>query len=116
MRFTRFVPVQVKQQREEWTALHGRLSAGLAPGAAPVTQADFFWALSLVRSRTFSGPYIGSTLADRLRTGALVATLGITNVTAFGADLQTTLTAVIGVMLFNILYEVRPGCRCTAGS
>jgi hypothetical protein len=40
----------------------------VAPAAAGTGHLqEFFRALSLVRSRTFSGPYVASTLSDRLR-------------------------------------------------
>jgi hypothetical protein len=66
---------------------------------------DFFRALSLVRSRTFSGPYVASSLGDRGRLAALVAALVAVN-TALGGDLSRGLGAAAAVFLFNVIYEV----------
>lgn len=98
---------EVKQQQALWDELYaGLVRTSRGRGAASVPKAQFYWALSMVRSRTFSGPYIGSTLNDRVRLAAVVAALGVAN-TALGlADVQTTLSAVIAVGVFNILYEL----------
>jgi hypothetical protein len=61
--------------------------------------------MSVVRSRTFSGPYVPSTLSDRLRLGGVVAALVAVN-TALGGDLNRSAGAAIAVFLFNIMYEV----------
>jgi hypothetical protein len=66
---------------------------------------DFFKALSLVRSRTFSGPYVASTLQDRFKLGGLVGVLVLVN-TALGGDLSKGLGAAAAVFLFNIIYEL----------
>jgi len=96
---------KVTQQQQEWEGLYASFQAGLATGAPAVSQKDFFWALSLVRSRTFSGPYVPSTLSDRLRLGGVVAALVAVN-TALGGDLNRSAGAAIAVFLFNIMYEV----------
>lgn len=96
---------QVKQQKNEWAQQYSKLQAALQAGAA-VSKDEFFWALISVRSRAFSGPYIGSTLTDRFRTAILVAFLGVTNVLLGISDLQKTLSAVSGAFIFNILYEI----------
>jgi len=66
---------------------------------------EFFRALSLVRSRTFSGPYVASTLSDRLRLTGLVGVLVLVN-TAIGGDLSNGLAAAAAVFLFNVIYEL----------
>lgn len=66
---------------------------------------DFYRALSLVRSRTFSGPYVASTLTDRLRLAGLVGGLVAVN-TLLGGDLSRGLGAAAAVFLFNVIYEV----------
>ncbi|KAG2428873.1 hypothetical protein HYH02_014196 [Chlamydomonas schloesseri] len=102
-----YLQAQVKEQQREWSGLYDALrSSGMAAGAAAPSREEFWWAMSVVRSRTFSGPYIGSTLSDRLRLAGLVAALVVGN-TALGlADPQKTLSAAIAVFLFNVLYEV----------
>ncbi|KAL6755314.1 hypothetical protein V8C86DRAFT_2679007 [Haematococcus lacustris] len=98
---------QVQLQQQEWAGLHRQLLAsGLQPGQATVTSEQFLWALCAVRSRTFSGPYIGSSLADRLRLAALVGGLSVANVVLGLADVQRTLSAALAVLLFNLLYEL----------
>lgn len=100
-------PVQVKEQKREWQQLYDEMvQSSTKAGLQPPSQEDFFWAMSCVRSRTFSGPYIGSTLQDRIRTAGLVAVLAVGN-TALGlADPEKTLSAAIAVLLFNVLYEL----------
>jgi hypothetical protein len=66
---------------------------------------EFFRALSLVRSRTFSGPYVASTLQDRFKLAGLVGVLVVAN-TAVGGDLSNGLGAAAAVFLFNIIYEL----------
>ncbi|GFH18096.1 SET domain-containing protein, partial [Haematococcus lacustris] len=98
---------QVQLQQQEWAGLHRQLLAsGLQPGQTRVTSEQFLWALCAVRSRTFSGPYIGSSLADRLRLAALVGGLSVANVVLGLADVQRTLSAALAVLLFNLLYEL----------
>jgi hypothetical protein len=58
-----------------------------------------------VRSRTFSGPYVPSTLQDRLRLAGLVVALVAFN-TAAGGDLGRSAGAAVAVFVFNILYEI----------
>ncbi|GIL93573.1 hypothetical protein Vretifemale_20989 [Volvox reticuliferus] len=97
----------VKEQQREWQQLYDDLvKKGTAPGAQPPPREDFIWAMSCVRRRTFSGPYVGSTLQDCLRTAGLVAGLALGNTILGLADPQKTLSAAIAVFLFNVLYEV----------
>ncbi|KXZ50177.1 hypothetical protein GPECTOR_17g814 [Gonium pectorale] len=98
---------QVRQQKAEWQALHAELaSKGTPPGTTPPSASEFYWAMSCVRSRTFSGPYIGSTLQDRLRLAGLVAVLVAGNTALGVADPAKSLSAAIAVLIFNILYEL----------
>ncbi|KAJ9505775.1 hypothetical protein QJQ45_006438 [Haematococcus lacustris] len=100
---------QVQLQQQEWAGLHRQLLAsGLQPGQATVTSEQLLWALCAVRSRTFSGPYIGSSLADRLRLAALVGGLSVANVVLGLADVQRTLSAALAVLLFNLLCAFTP--------
>mmetsp|Transcript_22162 Transcript_22162/g.56310 ORF Transcript_22162/g.56310 Transcript_22162/m.56310 type:complete len:522 (-) Transcript_22162:24-1589(-) len=98
----------VKEQQLEWGALYEDLAArGVVPGSgrAPISQRDFLWALSAVRSRTFSGPYLPSTASDRVRLLGLVGGLVALNLGLGLADPQRTLSAALAVLLFNVLYE-----------
>ncbi|GFR49677.1 hypothetical protein Agub_g11825, partial [Astrephomene gubernaculifera] len=120
---------QVQEQRREWQQLYDTFltsattattaanqqpkpkptsspTSSSPPPSSPPSREEFFWAMSVVRSRTFSGPYIGSSLPDRLRLLGLVGALMACN-TALGlADLPHSLSAALAVVLFNVLYEV----------
>lgn len=97
--------LQVKEQQRNWAALYEQVSKAQL-SMAPITQQELYWAISCVRSRSFSGPYIGSTLSDRLRLGGLVALLVLTNQLTGLADLQQSLSAAIAVFVFNLMYEL----------
>ncbi len=110
-------PAQVKEQQREWQELYNAFrTACLAvqqqqqPGGgggskAPPTRDEFYWAMCCVRSRTFSGPYIGSTLTDRLRLAGLVAVLVVGN-TALGlADPQVGSGSVVRVAQLRRSYK-----------
>lgn len=88
------------------TRTHGACPArARAPATPDPHTQEFFRALSLVRSRTFSGPYVASTLAERGRLAGLVAALVAAN-TALGGELSKGLGAAAAVFIFNILYEL----------
>ncbi len=97
--------LQVKEQQRNWAALYEQVSKAQL-SMAPITQQELYWAISCVRSRSFSGPYIGSTLSDRLRLGGLVVLLVLTNQLTGLADLQQSLSAAIAVFVFNLMYEL----------
>lgn len=97
---------KVTEQQREWAALYGKfLEQGAVDKTSAPSQQDFFRALSLVRSRTFSGPYVASTLSDRLRLAGLVGGLVAAN-TLLGGDLSKGLGAAAAVFLFNVIYEL----------
>eukprot|EP00798_Chlamydomonas_sp_ICE-L_P025788 gene25788-11455_t len=62
--YSESLPKKVEEQRQDWAAYYAALQAGLQPGKE-VAEDEFYWAMSCVRSRTFSGPYVGSTLKER---------------------------------------------------
>ncbi|WIA22825.1 hypothetical protein OEZ86_009775 [Tetradesmus obliquus] len=96
---------KVTEQQQEWSKLYDKFQEAAAnKGSAPSKQ-EFFRALSLVRSRTFSGPYVASSLSDRGRLAALVGALVVVN-TALGGDLSKGFGAAAAVFLFNVIYEV----------
>lgn len=76
-----------------------------AAASARLPPQEFVRALCLVRSRTFSGPYVASTLPERGRLAALVAVLVAAN-SAAGGDLARGLGAAAAVFLFNVIYEL----------
>eukprot|EP00775_Hariotina_reticulata_P001404 gene1404-1747_t len=97
---------KVTEQRKEWSDMYSQFRAeGVVDTSSAPSEQEFFRALSLVRSRTFSGPYVASTLSDRIRLAGLVGVLVLTN-TALGGDLSKGLGAAAAVFLFNVIYEV----------
>jgi hypothetical protein len=101
----------VREQRREWRQLHDSWAAEAATQQAPPappTLAELEWALSAVRSRTFSGPYVASTLASRGRLATLVAALAAASALLGGADADSLGRAVggaVAALVFNVLYE-----------
>lgn len=67
---------------------------------------DLVWALSCIRSRSFSGPYIGSRLSERIKGAGLVAALALANISIFNGSVEQTLNAIVAVAVFNLLYEL----------
>ncbi len=59
--------------------------------------------MSCVRSRTFTGPYVGSTMKDRVRLAVFIGALVLTTATLDLADEQSTLTAAAAAFLFSIM-------------
>jgi hypothetical protein len=120
----------VREQRREWKQLHdawvkeaGAASAAAASSSSssspssssaspPILFTPSFseleWAMSTVRSRTFSGPYVASTLASRGRLAGLVGFLAVGSALFGGADAESlgrAVGAAAAAFIFNILYE-----------
>ena len=95
----------IKKQKREWQELADTLAR-----EAPELKLDkglFLSSLSLVRSRSFSGPYIGSKLPDRIRLGILILLLAAANILFSGTEsIAQTVNAVVSVSVFNFLYDV----------
>lgn len=94
----------IKSQKEEWD----RATDELMKAALDKNwdRAEFLRCLAFVRSRSFSGPYIGSKLKDRIRLGAIILLLSIANILLTGLNsIEQTLNAILAVSTFNILYE-----------
>jgi hypothetical protein len=101
----------VREQRREWKQLHEAWAKAAAGGsAASFTPSlpELEWAMCTVRSRTFSGPYVASTLASRGRLAGLVGFLAVGSALLGGADgesLGRAVGAAAAAFIFNILYE-----------
>ena len=101
----------VGRQKEEWKRLYeefqskGRANASSASGP-PVTYDDFVWALENVRSRSFSGPYAGTPIKDRLLMGGALAAAGLGYAFIAKIPTESVLNAGISVACFNLLYDV----------
>ena len=72
----------------------------------PVTYDDFVWALENVRSRSFSGPYAGTPIKDRLLMGGALAAAGLGYAFIAKIPTESVLNAGISVACFNLLYDV----------
>lgn len=94
----------VGRQQAEWKRLYGELqSKGNCSG---VSYDDFVWALENVRSRSFSGPYAGTPIKDRLMMGGLLAAVGLTYAFVAKIPTESILNAGISVACFNLLYDL----------
>ena len=82
-----------KEQRAEWDAARLR-----APGAP--SQASFDWAMSVVRSRSFSGPYTPATFVGSLTAlfGAATLALGYALVVGGAGASDTALNALYAIL------------------
>ena len=100
----------VGRQRAEWKRLFeefqskGRTKVGSS--SATVTYDDFVWALENVRSRSFSGPYAGTPIKDRLMMGGVLAAAGLAYAFIAKIPTESVLNAGISVACFNLLYDV----------
>mmetsp|Transcript_68905 Transcript_68905/g.217882 ORF Transcript_68905/g.217882 Transcript_68905/m.217882 type:complete len:221 (+) Transcript_68905:897-1559(+) len=64
------------------------------------------WGMSACRSRTFSGPYAGSTFKDRLQLVAILAVcVGGYTVAGMG-EVTQALNGAVAALVFNVLYDV----------
>lgn len=93
----------VERQKTRYAGFMDELESKTSLNAS---KEELVWALSCIRSRSFSGPYIGSRLSDRVKGAGLVAALALANVTILSGSVEQTLNAIIAVALFNLLYEV----------
>ena len=97
----------VMKQKKEWKGLYDDFkshSKGL--GGAKETYDDFLWALENVRSRSFSGPYAGSPLKERVTLAGLLAVAGLGYAAVAHIPLESVLNAGISVACFNLVYDI----------
>eukprot|EP00210_Caulerpa_lentillifera_P005914 g5654.t1 len=95
----------VQQQKKEWEALFQNLSNEASN--LILSKNEFMKSLAFVRSRSFSGPYIGSKLPNRVFLVFVILILAAVNIGISGLEsLDKTLNAVIAVFVFNFLYEL----------
>ena len=97
-----------RAQRAEWDAARAR-----APGAP--TQADFDWAMSVVRSRSFSGPFTPSTFVGSLTAlfGAATLALGYALFVGGAGAADTALNGLESAVVFILLNDFVFGPRFT---
>ena len=96
---------RVRAQRDEWRAMHAEAVARDPDGSfARLPYAEFEWALECVRSRAFSGPYEGSSFAQRR--GLLLWVAGL--VAAYlGLGLGDPLNALNGAVATLVFLVAR---------
>jgi hypothetical protein len=106
--------VAIGRQKAEWTRLYqefqskGRANASSSTSSTspPITYDDFVWALENVRSRSFSGPYAGTPIKDRLLMGGALAAAGLGYAFIAKIPTESVLNAGISVACFNLLYDL----------
>ena len=98
----------VVRQREEWKKIYKELAAATKglKGEVFVTKEKVFWALENVRSRSFSGPYAGSPLKERLTMAALLAGGGLGYALVTKIPLESIANAAVAAAAFNLVYDI----------
>ena len=107
----------VGRQKVEWKRLYeefqskGRANVASSSGpeharTPPVAYDEFVWALENVRSRSFSGPYAGTPIKDRLLMGGALAAAGLGYAFMARIPTESVLNAGISVACFNLLYDL----------
>ena len=94
----------VAAQRAAWDA--GYASYKKAVPASTVTQAEWDWGLTCVRSRAFSGPYAGPPLKARAKLAFALAAAAAASVFIGHAPLDAVLNGALAAALFQVLYDV----------
>lgn len=94
----------IRLQKEEWNRFVNNVV--VACPEMGLERDSLLQCLALVRSRAFSGPFIGSKLQDRIRLGLIVVVLAAINIAVSGWNsIEPTLNAILAVSTFNFLYE-----------
>lgn len=70
-------------------------------------QADFVWAVQLVRSRAFTGPYEGRTPSDRLLQLGFIAVLLVLSVSLSLVEMESGLNGALAAALAIPLTDGR---------
>ena len=75
-------------------------------GGGNVTWEDFVWALENVQSRSFSGPYAGSPIKERLSMAGLLAGAGLGYALVAKIPLESVANAAVAAASFNLIYDI----------
>jgi len=94
----------IMKQKEDWSKLYQEFQKN-SKGTIK-TYEEFLWALENVRSRSFSGPYAGSPIKDRVTMALLLAAGGAGYAAFSHIPLESLLNAGISVACFNLLYDL----------
>lgn len=94
----------IMKQMEDWKQLYKEFKNN-SKGATK-SYDEFLWALENVRSRSFSGPYAGSPIKDRITMAAVIIAGGAGYAAFAHIPLESILNAGISVACFNLLYDL----------
>ena len=99
-----------RDAKREIAAQHAALCASpdLPPGsaAATFTASEFGWAVDMVRSRTFSGPYEGSDWIDRVQQTALIGILTAVYLLTAAGPVDNALSGALAGLGFVFLKDL----------
>lgn len=94
---------RVATQSDKWAALHARWAGESAAALAP---AELTWALQCINSRAFSGPFEGSTAAERRALLAFTSLLAVLWPLAGLGTVEQSVTVSFVVVLSILLRDV----------
>jgi len=96
----------IAAQKDTWRTYYDEFRASsLGLDGSGIDFDRFMWALEIVRSRAFSGPYAGAPFGERLRLGTAVAAVGTAYVLWAHLPLQQALNGALAASVFNLLYD-----------
>eukprot|EP00887_Chlorella_sp_A99_P007953 scaffold12.g7953.t1 len=102
-----YPPLQaaVAAQQQQWRDLHARLAHAWGGSGAPAWD-DFLWAMENVRSRSFSGPWTGSSLRDKAALAAALLGGGGAYAAWQHLPAQQALNGLLAALMFNVVYDL----------
>jgi len=97
----------VLKQKQEWQEYYNEFrQACKGKDNDKESWDDFLWAMESVRSRTFSGPYAGSSLKERISMAAFLGVGGLLYAFIAHIPLQSIGNAAIAAASFNLMYDL----------
>ena len=97
----------VLKQKQEWRQYYDEFrKACTGKDEEKESWDEFLWAMENVRSRTFSGPYAGSSLKERLSMAAFLGVGGLLYASIAHIPLQSIGNAAIAAASFNLMYDL----------
>eukprot|EP00746_Dinoflagellata_sp_MGD_P127888 gnl/MRDRNA2_/MRDRNA2_62363_c0_seq1.p1 gnl/MRDRNA2_/MRDRNA2_62363_c0~~gnl/MRDRNA2_/MRDRNA2_62363_c0_seq1.p1 ORF type:complete len:637 (+),score=120.78 gnl/MRDRNA2_/MRDRNA2_62363_c0_seq1:134-2044(+) len=100
---------KVKEQKQLWERLYKQWQESGASQAAMAKYEDFEWAMECVNSRTFSGPFEGSSNKDRQRllifTGGLAALWPLAGLGSWQDSLFVAVTVGLGILFRDVIFS-----------
>lgn len=96
---------QAADYRAALSALQAKSSGSGSGGLSAVSADDFEWAVHVVRSRAFSGPYEGSGYVERVATAGFAAVLAVGAVASGAAEVSQVVNGLLAVLLTTVLRD-----------